>query len=236
MNNATQASLNVLQSRIGSANWQNWSALRWCFYDYVGYPTAGGLQLQFFTNANGSTDPTLSNVKTKEYTNCPKARSFGQVYFVIQEIRTHLRLRTKDRQPTGINNDASLIFKDIAASMSKINEIMRRGVLNITLGQKSYFDILNPLINAPPGFGLEFTNWGGSYTATAPPLWVQQNPDIRHVHTLSPPQLIEPDQTIDATLDFPTTSPVLTNLVSGSYSLYVDIGLILDGYIARPAQ
>jgi hypothetical protein len=236
MNNASTASLNLLQQRIGSANWQNWSALRWCQYDYVFYPTAGCTQLQFFANPVGSTDPNGSNVKTKEYTNCPKARSFGQVYFVMQEIRMHLRFRTKDRQITGVNNDANLCFKSIAATMSKVHEILRRGVLNISLGQKAYFDILNPLTNCPPGFGLEITNWGGAYTATAPPIWAQQNPDIRNVYTVAPPQLIEPDQTLDATLDFATTSPVLTNLISGSYAAYLDIGLIFDGYMARPAQ
>jgi len=230
--------LGLLQRQIGSSKWDQWTALRWQYYDYVGYPAAGTTQLQFFIQPEGGTDPVTSLVKTREDTNVSQQRSLGQVYYVIQNIRTHLCLAPKSRQASAIKNNATLLFGDngMNTGISKLAEIMRRGVLNIKLGQKAYFDIPYPLVVAPAGFGLEIQQTGSMYsTASQAALWLQSNPDRSLVFDVSPPQMIEPSQTFDVTIDYPTTSPVLTSLVN-SADLLVRVGVIFDGYLARPAQ
>jgi hypothetical protein len=230
--------LALLQQQIGSSKWDQWTALRWQFYDYATYPAAGCTQLQFFIQPVGGTDPVSTLVKTTEDTNCPKQRSLGQVFFVMQNIRTHICIAPKNRQAAAIANNATLLYGNngVNKAFSKIYEIMRRGVLNIRIGQKAYFDIPYPLCNAPAGFGLDITQHAAVYSASASAgLWVQSDPDRANVYDVAPPQMIEPEQTFDVTLDYPTTSPVLTSLVN-SADLLVRVGVIFDGYLARPSQ
>jgi hypothetical protein len=46
--------------------------------------------------------------------------------------------------------------------------------------------------------------------------------------------VIEPENSIDVSMNWPTTSPVFTGLVN-SGDIRLDIGVIFDGYIVRPA-
>ncbi len=233
MNN--QAILSILQQRIGSADWTKWQIHRWCFYDYVRLVVAGTGQMVFFANPLGGTDPTSSLAKTTEQCNFPKPRSFGQVYFIIQEIRTHVHVLVKTRQPTGINNLATSVFGGFADMNPALVNLLQQGVLNIGLGQKDYFDIVQPFLNAPPGFGLDVWQWATNRGAT-PTDYITQSPHGGDVYALSPPQLIDPEQSFNITIDFPAANtPTFLNLVN-SASPAIDVGVILDGYIARPAQ
>lgn len=233
MNLNSAGALSLLSSRYGSADWNKWQIIRWSYYDYVRYPAAGTTQLSFFQNALGATDPVSTLSKTFEQTNVQKTGTFGQVYFIAAEIRTHMRFATKDRQPTGINNNASLIAGTLGDAASKLYEMTRRGVLNWAIGQKDYYDIERPLQAAPPGFGLIITEVATN--RTTPFLLAQQSSHRKDVWELSPPQVIEPEQTFAINIKYDATSPVLTGLVS-SADLRIDVGVILDGYIARPSQ
>jgi hypothetical protein len=230
--------LPMIQKKYGSADWNNWEIQRWQFFDTVSYPHAGTNQLNFFAISQGGVDPISSRQKTLEQTNMPKSRSFGQVYFIIQEIRTYVNFLAKPRQPAGINDDAKTITGKMSAAMDKYLELMRRGVLNIKIGQKDYFDIRAPFTACPPGFGIEITQPGALLEAagnTAASAWAYQNTSRANVYAVTPPQMIEPEQSIDVTIDFATTSPVFTTLVN-STSPSIDIMVCFDGYIARPAQ
>lgn len=232
-NQSTQI-ISQLQNRIGSANWQNWQTHRWQFYDYVRYNVAGVSQLQFFVNPQGAADPVSTNGKSLEETNCPKARSFGQVYFVIQQIRTHIDLLPKSRQATGIKDQNNLIGNLWSPTMKTLERLSHQGVLNIKIGQKDYYDIDQPFINCPPGFGPQITQHA-SYANTSPSVWFLQSDRLGDVYNVTPPQMIEPEQTIDLTIDFPNAnSPAIAQV--NSTDVRLNIGVILDGYIARPAQ
>lgn len=225
--------LQALQAKVGSADWNAWEIRRWSFYDFVRYPVAGPVEINFFNVAQGGTDPN-GTVKTKEQTNVPKSRSFGQVYYIIQQIRTYFQLLPKARQASGISTDADLLsttYNDLAPAK---NDILTQGVLKIDIGQKNYFTIEQPLLNCPPGFGLEVQQIGSTLVEDFN-IHVQQSPFGADVYTLSPPQMIEPEQVIEAAIVYPSTGPALSSLIN-STDVAVNIGLILDGYIARPAQ
>src|SRR5262245_64151385 len=91
--------LRTLQDRIGSADWKKWGINRWMYYDYIRYPSAGTNQLPFFVVPNGGTDANSGLQKNGEQTNVQKSRTFGQVFYVIQQIRTHIHVLPKNRQP-----------------------------------------------------------------------------------------------------------------------------------------
>lgn len=229
--------LNQLQSRLGSANWNDWQIHRWSFYDYVRYPSAGTASpLSFFTVPVGGTDPNSALAKTYEQTNVPKGGSLGQVYFFIQQIRTHLHILPKQRQPTGIPADADYLVGPVHNGfIDAVHNLSGMGVLLITLGQKEYFDIEKPFKNAPSGLAVDIDQVT-SVGATAS-YWYQQSGNQRDIWNASPPQMIEPEQNIQINLTFPNgASPALTDIVGGSITPYLNIGVILDGYIARPAQ
>ena len=76
-----------LQAKVGSANWNDWQLVRQPQYDYARLPAAGTNSLNFFVNPAGSTDPVSTLQKTQEDTNLVKTGSFGQVYFIIQQIQ-----------------------------------------------------------------------------------------------------------------------------------------------------
>lgn len=226
--------LKVLQARIGSADWSKWQIQRWQYYDYVRYPAAGTTELTFFANPLGSTDPNSALAKTLEQTNMNKARSFGQVYYIVQQIRTHISVIPRTRQVANITNQAAYLFgTDMTALANQLQALSHQGVLFIEIGQKEYFDIEQPFTQTPPGFGLNIIQHASSGIATASKLF-QQSPNAEDVYAVSPPQLIEPEQTFDVSIEFPNSaSPDISGLTGPPK---IDIGVIFDGYIARPAQ
>lgn len=230
--------LSVLQQRLGSADWSQWQIYRWQFWDYARLPSAGTNSISFFVNPPGSTDPTSALAKTYEQTNIPKANSFGQVYFIIQQIRCHAFILPKCRQASGISDLATLTTGALTNMMPAFYNLLTEGVFIMSIGQKEYFDIVQPFRHAPPGFGLDIDQHasapGGATTGGT--RLVMQSPWVDDVYAITPPQLIEPEQNIQVSLQFPkANSPAFTTLVN-STTPAVDIGIIFDGYIARPAQ
>jgi len=232
MNNV--AVLNQLQAKIGSADWSKWGVYRWEWWDYVRYPAAGTTTpLQFFINPLGGVDPVSGLQKTIEQTNMPKARTFGQTYFILQAIRTHVFILPKKRQPSAIATDATVIFDKYTGMMEQFNDLLGTGVLNFNIGQKDYFEIGKPFVHAPPGFGPEIIQHGAVNQFAA---WTTQSNHDKDIWAVTPAQMIEPEQTIDVSIQFPQGNPaVFTNLVD-SASPSVDVGIILSGYLARPSQ
>jgi hypothetical protein len=229
--------LSALQARDGSADWSKWQIHRWPFYDYVRLNPAGVNQLTFFQNALGSTDPVSALAKTEEQTNMNKSGTFGQVYFFLKEIRTHVSLLSKGRQPGAISGDADLLSSTIVALASLNLQLFRQGVLQMSIGQKSYFTIERPFLTAPPGFGIEVDQIGVLNGATATPnLWVRQSPFMQETFAIEPVQMIEPEQNFAIQIVFPdANTPTFTDTVTGA-SPAINVGVILDGYIVRPAQ
>lgn len=238
---SSQQVLAALQASYGSALWNQWQVHRFPKYDYIRYPAAGATSLTFMANPLGTVDPVSTLQKTVEETNLPKSRSFGQVYYLITQIRTDVRWLAKSRQATGISDDADVIYTTMTNAMSAFRNILNRGVLNISFAQKRFFQISQPFVTCPPGYGIEIFNHSSSYIAAASAytqfsLWNETSSRRDNIYDLVPQQLVEPEVTIDITVDFPDgTSPALTTLVNG-VSPRLEVGVIFDGYEIRPAQ
>lgn len=233
--------LRQLQEQAGSADWSRWTQNRWSYYDYVQLAPAGDSKLQFFNIPLGQPDPNvITVVKTYEQTNMNEVRSFGRVNFLLKQIRTHIRILPKSRQVTGIGALPSAVYFDYTAVTNYLANFVRQGVLLITLGQKEYFDIPNPFITCPPGFGLQIDQHGAATGAalTAQASWFQQNPNPESVYTVQPEQLIEAGQTLQVQIAFDNANyAALTNLMTGgTLTPKIEVGVILDGFVLRPVQ
>lgn len=225
-----------LQATYGSVDFSRWQDFRWQFWDYPRYLPAGVTSQAFFTVGQGGTDPVSAVAKTQEETNLTAANQFGQVFYVVQQIRCHALILPKSRQPANINDDADLLWTTISNMMSKWLEILRRGVLNWSIQNKVFLQLDQPFLTCPPGFGVRIQCHGASYLSgfTDFSIWVQQSPRMSDVYDLNPPQVIEPNQVFTLTIDYPDgTSPVLTTLVN-STSPATALGVIFDGSIVRP--
>lgn len=236
MANASLQALAQFEQQIGSADWSRWTKNRFCYYDYIRYPAAGATELQFFTVPYGSLDPVSATTKTLEQTNMNESRSFGRVNYLISEIRTHIRVIPKPRQPTGINNQASIIFNQMGALMNVLADLAHQGTLLITIGQKEYFDINQPFIVAPPGIGPVILQHAENTGGTTQGSWFVQDNSNAHVYRVKPEQMVEAGQTFVTKITFDNAaSPSITNLVNGTTPA-VEIGVIFEGYVLRPVQ
>ncbi len=236
-----QAVLGLLVDKIGSANWSQWQAQRFQYYDFVRVPNtaASTAQLSFFSNALGSQDPTSATAKTLEQTNLVKPNTFGQVYFVIQQLRTVLRPLVKARQNATVAARTDYCFDQLIMS-TKLRQAFSTGVLNLVIGQKSYFDVNQPWRTCPPGFGLGTDTLVVPFdraTKAAGNAYLAQSNALQDVYAMTPPQLIEPEQTFQCTLDFYDLGVDFHNVfVAAAQNANVEAGVIFDGYLFRPVQ
>lgn len=229
--------LQQLQSRVGSANWSNWQVLRWQYYDFVRLTAAGTSQLRFMVNPEGSTDPVSAAAKTREETNLIKSASFGEVYYMVTQIRTKIEPLPIARQHADIIADADVIYTTWRAVYPALYQLMLRGVFTLTIGQKEYLTTPQPFITMPPGFGVDFKKNASTLATTAlTNQMIAQSNEENDVFNITPAILIEPNQTISPVIDFPEgNTPSFAALVN-SVDVRVNIGLLFDGYIIRPAQ
>jgi hypothetical protein len=230
--------LGNLQNTVGSADWSRWTNNRFCFYDYVEYPPAGATEIQFFTQPLGSIDTYVTTIqKTLEQCNFPESRSFGRVGFRVRQIRTHIRVLPKNRQAAGISDQTTTITSLYTPLMNMLANLVHQGVLLINIGQKEFWDLPQPFITCPPGFGNTILSHGSDTTNSGSQgMWFQQDPYPCAVYNVNPEQLIEAGQTFSARITFDNaTSPALTTLVN-STTPKVEIGLIFEGYVLRPVQ
>jgi len=232
--NGSIAALNAVQRVVGSANFREWQVVREQKYDFVRLPVAGTNQLNFFANGTGQTDPTSGLQKTLEQTNVQQAGTLGQIFYVIQEIRTFIHVLPLARQAEAISTDADVLFTTWRAVAPVIKQLCQNGVFNLIIGQKQYSQIVLPFVDAPPGFGVEVTAWGNLGTDSG--MIAQQSNHGGDVWSCTPPQMIEPSQTFSANIQFPqNNSPSLASLVN-SADLAINVGVIFDGFTFRPNQ
>jgi len=228
--------LGALTQSTGSADWSRWTKNRYVYYDYVQYPPAGAAEIQFFTVPLGGADPLVTTItKTKEQTNMNESRSFGRVNFMLKQIRTHIRVLPKARQVAGISGQASVISFEYTALMNKLVDLMRMGTMIINIGQKEYYDINQPFVTAPPGFGPIIEQNAANPGSAIQAIWATQDTNPASIYQV-PDQLIEAGQTFNVKISFDNANcPALTNLVNGA-TPKVEIGVIFDGYVMRPLQ
>jgi len=246
--------IDALSRRFGTADWSQYQIIRGMKWDTVRLRMTGTNQLQFFTNPIGAGDPGSAVTpfsKTIEQTNLVKSASFGQEYFAITQIRTYVGFVNLSRQ-TGFTPGSNFVYRGYTAlasgAMEKLWDVMHSGILNISFGQKLYYQIQQPFITAPPGFGLNIASLAASRTGNAAETdttgnhWLAQASDkFGSVYVVDPIQIVEPEVQISATIDFPDnntpnfTGTALTTANAAADPL-VEAMLIFDGYTIRPSQ
>jgi len=239
------AALSLLQQRFGSADFNKWQVSRWKFYDYVELAAAGSNQISFFNNPLGSLDPVSGLAKTYEQTNLQKPASFGQVYYIINTVSFDCRLLAKSRQRVAnVNGDANFCANSGNFMRDWYANFVNLGVAQFKVLAKDYFTLVQPFISAPAGFGLFDVRYPKMYEASSHRGNIAPLADAssNNVHQLAPQQMIEPESTFSLTIDYTLANyPALTNeywatTAGATATPNVEVGVIFDGYIARPVQ
>lgn len=237
--NSTQL-INQLQQNYGSAIYSQLQTVKRQFYSFVPYPTAGTPSLTFFGNAVGNAGTN------SQFTNMPKAGSFGQRQFIVKAIRTGLFLNTYNLLNFSGTN-ASTFASDIVAGFAQA------GYFRFTIGEKLRQELPFPFLYAPGGDGRPQVRTAGvdslTLTTGTPNTlatvvsgvpWAEiatfKTP-TSNAFTVDPQVMIEAEQNFQVNISFNSgVIPVIsTGIVNDSTNpLYV--GVILDGVEARPVQ
>jgi hypothetical protein len=222
-------------------DYSRWQAIRWQWYSYVTYPSAGTTELNFFGQVAGQAGVTLQD------TNLPKAGSFGQTHFQLKSISTDIQINANDVDGFTRANQATLDTRALASDF--IGGFVQAGVLRFNVGSRPFATIVKPFQYAPPpGSPLDYDNSFVNQISAAPnPAagaaavvgvpWVTQTKMRSNVYFTDPNILIEAEQQFNVSLQFPSGAvPVLaTNVVNDSTNP-LKVGVILDGLLLRPVQ
>jgi len=237
----SESIISAASQKFGVIDYSRWQAIRWQWYSYVTYPSAGSTELNFFGQVAGQAGVTLQD------TNLPKAGSFGQTHFQLKSISTDIQIANNDVDGFTRANQATLDTRALASDF--LGGFVQAGVLNFSVGARPFATIVKPFQYAPPpGSPLDLSNSYVNQISAAPvPAvgaaqvvgvpWVTQTKMRSNVYFTDPNILIEAEQQFNVKLSFPSgVVPVLaTNVVNDSTNP-LKVGVILDGLLLRPVQ
>ena len=237
----SESIISAASQKFGVIDYSRWQAIRWQWYSYITYPSAGSTELNFFGQVAGQAGVTLQD------TNLPKAGSFGQTHFQLKSISTDIQIASNDVDGFTRANQATLDTRALASDF--LGGFVQAGVLRFSVGARPFATIVKPFQYAPPpGSPLDYDNTYVNQISAAPvPAagaaqvvgvpWITQTKMRSNVYFVDPNILIEAEQQFNVKLNFPSgVVPVLaTNVVNDSTNP-LKVGVILDGLLLRPVQ
>ena len=237
----SESIISAASQKFGVIDYTRWQAIRWQWYSYITYPSAGATELNFFGQVAGQAGVTLQD------TNLPKAGSFGQTHFQLKSISTDIQIASNDVDTFTRANQATLDTRALASDF--LGGFVQAGVLRFSVGARPFATIIKPFQYAPPpGSPLDYDNSYVNQISAAPvPAagaaqvvgvpWITQTKMRSNVYFVDPNILIEAEQQFNVSLQFPSgVVPVLaTNVVNDSTNP-LKVGVILDGLLLRPVQ
>ena len=237
----SESIISAASQKFGVIDYSRWQAIRWQWYSYITYPSAGSTELNFFGQVAGQAGVTLQD------TNLPKAGSFGQTHFQLKSISTDIQINNNDVDGFTRANQASLDTRALASDF--LGGFVQAGVLRFSVGARPFATIVKPFQYAPPpGSPPDYDNTYVNQISAAPvPAaaagqvvgvpWITQTKIRNNVYFVDPNILIEAEQQFNVSLQFPSgIVPVLaTNVVNDSTNP-LKVGVILDGLLLRPVQ
>lgn len=241
----SESIISAASQKFGVIDYSRWQAIRWQWYSYVTYPSAGTTELNFFGQVAGQAGVTLQD------TNLPKAGSFGQTHFQLKSISTDIQIASNDVDDFTRANFATIDTRALATDF--IGGFVQAGVLQFSVGARPFATIPKPFQYAPPpGSPLDYDNTYVNQIGVVPTPaagvppgaadivgvpWVTQTKMRNNVYFVDPNILIEAEQQFNVKLSFPSGAvPVLaTNVVNDSTNP-LKVGVILDGLLLRPVQ
>ena len=237
----SESIISAASQKFGVIDYTRWQAIRWQWYSYITYPSAGSTELNFFGQVAGQAGVTLQD------TNLPKAGSFGQTHFQLKSLSTDIQIASNDVDGFTRANQATLDTRALASDF--LGGFVQAGVLRFSVGARPFATIVKPFQYAPPpGSPLDYDNTyvnqisaapvpaaGASQVVGVP--WITQTKMRSNVYFVDPNILIEAEQQFNVSLQFPSgIVPVLaTNVVNDSTNP-LKVGVILDGLLLRPVQ
>ena len=235
----SESIISAASQKFGVIDYTRWQAIRWQWYSYVTYPTAGVGELNFFGQVAGQAGVTLQD------TNLPKAGSFGQTHFQLKSISTDIQLLVNDVDGFTLANQATLDTRALASDF--LNGFVQAGVLEFSVGARPFATIPKPFQYAPPpGNPLDYNNSyanqiGAVPTASNPVVvglpWTTQTKRRDNVYFVDPNILIEAEQQFNVKLSYPSGFvPIIANNVVNDSTNPLKIGVIFDGLLLRPVQ
>ena len=237
----SESIISAASQKFGVIDYSRWQAIRWQWYSYITYPSAGTTELNFFGQVAGQAGVTLQD------TNLPKAGSFGQTHFQLKSISTDIQINNNDVDGFTRANQASIDTRALASDF--LGGFVQAGVLRFSVGARPFATIVKPFQYAPPpGSPLDYDNTYVNQISAAPvPAagasdvvgvpWVTQTKLRNNVYFVDPNILIEAEQQFNVSLQFPSGAvPVLATNVVNDSSNPLKVGVILDGLLLRPVQ
>jgi len=237
----SESIISAASQKFGVIDYSRWQAIRWQWYSYITYPTAGTTELNFFGQVAGQAGVTLQD------TNLPKAGSFGQTHFQLKSISTDIQIASNDVDGFTRANQASLDTRALASDY--LGGFVQAGVLRFSVGARPFATIVKPFQYAPPpGSPLDYDNTYVNQISAAPvPAagaaqvvgvpWITQTKMRSNVYFVDPNILIEAEQQFNVSLQFPSgVVPILASNVVNNDTNPLKVGVILDGLLLRPVQ
>jgi len=198
------------------------------YWDYARLAATGVTSQAFFNVPSGQSDPVSGLQKTLEETNLNKSAQLPYK-FHLRQLRTHIAILPKARQPANINDTTVTVTKWIRGLANTFANIQAAGVLSIRINQKLVHQINQPFRKCGIGFGVDIDAIQSNDTYA---LFPQQNWRAL-LYDVTPEIYFTPTDQISVVIDFPNTCPVLTNLVN-STTPYVNLGVWFEGYSEIP--
>lgn len=240
----SESIISAASQKFGVIDYSRWQAIRWQWYSYVTYPTAGVGELNFFGQVAGQAGVTLQD------TNLPKAGSFGQTHFQLKSISTDIQLLSNDTDGFTLANQiagGAVGIDTQALASDYLNGFVQAGVLEFSVGARPFATIPKPFQYAPPpGNPLDYNNSyvnqiGAVPTAGTPTVvglpWATQTKRRDNVYFVDPNILIEAEQQFNVKLSYPSGFvPIIANSVVNDATNPLKIGIIFDGLLLRPVQ
>lgn len=243
----SESIISAASQKFGVIDYTRWQAIRWQWYSYVTYPTAGTSELNFFGQVAGQAGVTLQD------TNLPKAGSFGQTHFQLKSISTDIQLGNNNVDGFTLANQVAntanpaLPFDNFALASDFLNGFVQAGVLEFSVGARPFATIPKPFMYAPPpGSPNDYNNSYANQITAVPTAgtsqvvglpWVTQTKMRSNVYFVDPNILIEAEQQFNVKLSYPSGFlPVIANSVANDSTNPLKIGVIFDGLLLRPVQ
>lgn len=234
---SSEETLQYLQATYGSANYNSWQSLRKQFYSFINYPQAGSTQFNFFGYSVSGTAG-----QNRQYTNMPKAGSFGQQHFLLKSIQCVYYISTAQNAYV---LTSAVDTQNIAADF--ISGFAQAGVLQLTVGAKAYAQIPKPFLYCPPADGetesvsarhLTFTLTEGTPNVMNAVQQLISSADLNrnsaNRYIMDPSLLIEAEQSFECQINYPSGAIPVISTDKLTTNFYV--GVIFDGVLFRPVQ
>ena len=237
----SESIISAASQKFGVIDYTRWQAIRWQWYSYVTYPTAGTSELNFFGQVAGQAGVTLQD------TNLPKAGSFGQTHFQLKSISTDIQIRDNAVDDFTLANGVANTLDTFALASDFLNGFVQAGVLEFSVGARPFATIPKPFMYAPPpGSPNDFNNSYANQITAVPTAgtsqvvglpWVTQTKLRNNVYFVDPNILIEAEQQFNVKISYPSGAlPVIANSVVNDSTNPLKIGVIFDGLLLRPVQ